>query len=85
MHKTLMQPPVRREALRERDRLDLADDLQAYARETPAQRIGLALALMQMARKLAQGTGATWVKSPPDDLAEKAERYIAPLRRLKAG
>ena len=80
-----MQPPVRREALRERDRLDLEDDLDAHARETPAQRIGMALALMQMARKLAQGTGAAWIKSPQDDLEEKADRYIAPLRRLKAG
>jgi hypothetical protein len=74
--------PVRREALRDRQLLDEADEMDAHARGTPSERLGLALALSDLARKLARGAGSRWVEEGSADLESKSALYVAPLRAL---
>jgi hypothetical protein len=75
-----MIPPVRRDALREREALDEADEAEAYARESSSERLAMALELSDVTRALAESVGARWVTEPVLDLEEKAELYVAPLR-----
>jgi hypothetical protein len=72
--------PVRREALREREALDEADEMDACARETPSERLAMTIELSEITRALAEAVGAPWVTEPPDDLEQKAQAYAAPLR-----
>jgi hypothetical protein len=74
--------PVRRDALRDRELLDEADELEAYARSTPSERLALALALSDLTRKLAKGAGSRWIDEGSADLETKAALYVAPLRAL---
>jgi hypothetical protein len=74
--------PFRREALRAREALDEADEVEAYARETPSERLALVIELSDLARSLAEAVGAPWVTETVDDLEEKARLYALPLRVL---
>ena len=74
--------PVRREALREREALDEADERMAYERESPSERLALTIELCDLTRALAEAVGASWVVEPDDDLAERARLYARPLRAL---
>lgn len=74
--------PMKREALRERARLDEVDEAELYERETPEQRFLVGLELSELARKCARAAGSDWVLAPPYDLPDKARRYAEPLRRL---
>jgi hypothetical protein len=75
-------PPVRREALRERQALDEADEAAAYARETVGERLAMAIELSDLTRSLAEAVGAPWVTEPVDDLGDKSRLYAAPLHAL---
>jgi hypothetical protein len=75
-------PPVRREALRERQALDQVDELEAFAHETLGERLALTIELSDLSRALAEAVGASWVTQPVDDLGDKARLYAAPLRAL---
>jgi hypothetical protein len=75
-------PPVRRDALRERQALDEADEAAAYARETVGERLAMAIELSDLTRSLAEAVGAPWVTDAVDDLEDKARLYAAPLRAL---
>jgi hypothetical protein len=74
--------PVRRETLREREALDEADEAVAYAHETPADRLAVAIELSDLTRSLAEAVGAPWLADLRDDLGDKARLYAAPLRAL---
>lgn len=77
-----MIPPFRREALRERARLDEADDADVYERTTPSERIERSLELSELARELAHAVGNTWTAHASADIEEKASRYVAPMRMV---
>jgi hypothetical protein len=77
-----MIPPVRREALRQREALDEADERMAHERESPSERLALTIELSDLTRALAEAVGAPWVSEPADDLGEKARLYARPLRAL---
>lgn len=75
-----MQLPFRRDALRERARLDEADEAEAYARTTPDERIERCLELSELACDLAESVGGAWVGEAGASLEENAQLYVAPLR-----
>ena len=75
--------PVRREALRERQALDEADELAQHARETISDRLAMAIELSELTRALAVAVGAPWVAEAVDDLEDKARLWAAPLRALE--
>jgi len=77
-----MLSPIRRQALRERERLDWKDERAAAAEESPEDRVQLALELAEVARTIAEAAGAAWAVAPPDDLLDKAHRYSRALRAL---
>jgi hypothetical protein len=72
--------PLRRDALRERTRLDEADEADAYARTTPSERIERSLELSELARQLARAVGSAWTEQAGTGLEEKARLYVAPMR-----
>jgi len=74
--------PVRREALGERELLDAADEMEARTHGTPSERLLMALALSELARKLARGAGSRWIEEGYADLETKSALYVAPLRAL---
>lgn len=77
--------PIKRAQLSQLAEREAADDAATFAQETPGRRLRITLALIAATRKLAQAAGADWIVSPAYDLDEKAGRYIAPLRKAKAG
>ncbi len=78
-----MIPPVRRDALAKRALRDEEDERTESDKETPTERLELALELSELAREAAESVGADWIVSPPADLPEKARLYALPLRLLK--
>ena len=74
--------PLRRDALRERDRLDEADEDAAFARSTPSQRLELSVELSDVTRSLAESVGSAWVSEAGMALENKARLYVTPLRAL---
>ena len=72
--------PFRREALRERARLDEADEADAYEHTTPSERIERSLELSELARELARAVGSAWTEQASASLEEKARVYVAPMR-----
>ena len=72
--------PFRRDALRERARLDEADEAEAYARTTPDERIERCLELSELSRELAESVGGAWIGEASASLEEKAHLYVVPLR-----
>ncbi|HZF47527.1 MAG TPA: hypothetical protein VE093_02695 [Polyangiaceae bacterium] len=74
--------PLRRDALRERDRLDEADEDAAFARSTPSQRLELSVELSDVMRSLAESVGSAWVSDASMALENKARLYVTPLRAL---
>jgi hypothetical protein len=81
-HSAPMILPVRRDALRERERLDEQDDMAAHAHGTPSERLAMALGLSDLVRKLARSAGSRWVEAGSADLETKSALYVAPLRAL---
>jgi hypothetical protein len=77
--------PIKRTHLSQLAEREADDDAAAFAQETPGRRLHITLALIAATRKLAQAAGADWIVTPAYDLDEKASRYIAPLRKAKAG
>jgi hypothetical protein len=74
--------PFRRDALREKNRLDEADEDEVCARMTPSERLERSLELSNMARELAESVGASWTQEASASLEEKARLYVAPMRAL---
>jgi hypothetical protein len=74
--------PFRRDALRERARLDEADEADAYEHTTPSERIERSLELSELARELARAVGGAWTEQASAGLAEKARVYVAPMRAV---
>jgi len=72
--------PFRRDALRERARLDEADEADAYEHTTPSERIERCLELSELARELASAVGSAWTKYASAGLEDKARIYVAPMR-----
>lgn len=72
--------PFRREALRERARLDEADEADAYEHTTPSERIERSFELSELARELARAVGSEWTEQASVALEEKARVYVAPMR-----
>jgi hypothetical protein len=72
--------PFRPERLRERAELDELDELTQARGESPAERLLMALELAELGRELADAANAPWIRSPPDDLGQKARIYASPLR-----
>jgi len=79
-----MQLPIKRAQLSQRTESDEDDEAKAFAAETPERRVALAIALIELTRKLGKAANAGWVSAPRHDLAEKALRYVAPLRKVKS-
>jgi hypothetical protein len=77
-----MIPPVRREALRERENLDEADEYRTAEGESVSERLAMAIELSDLTRSLAESVAAPWVVEPAKDLEERARLYAAPLRLL---
>jgi hypothetical protein len=73
--------PFDRSRLRERNALDLAQEIEEARTRSPAERLEQTLELSELTRALAQATGA----EVPDDLAEKARLYAEPLRVAARG
>lgn len=78
-----MKPPINRAQLGRFSEKEAEDEATAFAQETPERRLAVALALIQMTRKLAKAASADWIVSPSYDLDEKARMYVAPLRKAK--
>ena len=74
--------PLRRDALKERGRLDEADEDAAFARSTPSQRLELSVEISDVTRSLAESVESTWVSEASMALESKAHLYVAPLRAL---
>ena len=74
--------PFRREALRERARLDEADEADAYQRTTLSERIERSIELSELARELACAVGSSWTEQASAGLDEKARLYVAPMRAV---
>jgi hypothetical protein len=72
--------PFRRDALRERARLDEADEADAYEHTTPSERIERSLELSELAGELARAVGSEWTEQAGAALEEKARLYVAPMR-----
>lgn len=70
--------PLRRERMAERSRLDAIEERAANLRETPAERLMLALELSDLTRGLAASASVAWVRQPRS-LEGKARLYVAPL------
>jgi hypothetical protein len=75
--------PLRREALRDRARLDEADEATAYEQMTPSQRIERSLELSELAAELARAVGGAWVDQARVGLQEKMRLYVAPMRAAR--
>jgi hypothetical protein len=74
--------PFRRDALRERARLDAADEAEAFEQTTPSERIERSLELSELAHELACAVGSAWTEQASASLEEKARLYVAPLRAV---
>jgi hypothetical protein len=74
--------PFRREALRERTRLDEVDEADAHDQTTPSERIERCLELSDLARELAGAVGSAWIEQASASIEEKARIYVAPLRAV---
>ena len=74
--------PFDRKRLRERNRLDEAEDRADAAQRSPPERVELSLELSQLVRDLSLATGAEEPADERADLAAKARLYAAPLRVL---
>jgi hypothetical protein len=72
--------PLRVDRLAARTELDELDELAQARAESPEQRLELALELADLSRELAEAAAAAWTRSPAYDLADKAARYVSPLR-----
>ena len=70
--------PLRRERMAERSRLDELEERAASRRESPSERLTLALELSDLSRDLAAAAGAGWL-GRPRLLAGKARLYVGPL------
>ena len=70
--------PLRRERLAERSRLDELEERAASRRESPSERLTLALELSDLSRDLAAAACAGWL-GRPRPLEEKARLYVDPL------
>ena len=68
--------PFNRDHLRERNAIDLVDEIEEARRWSPAERVAQTLELSRLVQALAQAVGL----EEPDDLAEKAHLYVEPLR-----
>jgi len=75
--------PFRRAALRDRARLDEADEADAYERTTPSERIERSLEMSELARELAHAVGSAWTEQAGAGLEEKARLYVAPMRAVR--
>jgi hypothetical protein len=75
--------PLRRDALKERDLLDEADEDAAFTRSTPSQRLELSVEISDVTRSLAESVGSDWVSEASMGLENKACLYVAPLRALR--
>ena len=74
-----MALPLRRERMAERSRIDELEERATNLRETPSERLMLALELADLTRDLAESASAAWVRQPRP-LEGKARLYVAPLR-----
>ena len=74
--------PFRRDALRERARLDEADEADAYEQTTPSERIERSLELSELARELADAVSSAWTDQASAGLEEKARLYVAPMHAV---
>jgi hypothetical protein len=72
--------PFDRARLRERNRLDEAEERREVAAMTPSRRVVEGLALSEIARDIGRAANAAWLEA--DDLEESARLYAAPLRLL---
>lgn len=70
--------PLRRERMAERSRLDVLEERAAILRESPSERLMLALELSDLSRDLATSASAAWILQPRP-LDGKAQIYVAPL------
>jgi|HubBroStandDraft_4_1064222.scaffolds.fasta_scaffold356923_2 hypothetical protein len=68
--------PFDRDRLRERNAIDLAQEIEEARRRSTPERFEQTLELSELVRALAEATGV----EVPDDLAEKARLYAEPLR-----
>jgi len=68
--------PFDRDRLRERNAIDLAQEIEEAQRRSTPERFEQTLELSELVRALAEATGV----EVPDDLAEKARLYAEPLR-----
>lgn len=74
--------PFRRDALRERARLDDADEAAVYDHTTPTERIERCLELSELARELAVAVGSAWTEHASASLKEKARLYVSPMHAV---
>ena len=72
--------PFDRDAMKERNRRDEADAAEQARRRQPGEGLRQALELSDHVRLRASACDAAWILCPPDDLADKAQRY--PVRVL---
>ena len=70
--------PLRREQMAERSRLDESEEHTASLRESPSERLMLAIELSDLSRDLAVSASAEWLRHPRP-LDGKAQFYVAPL------
>jgi hypothetical protein len=73
--------PLNRAAMKERNLLDERDAAEQVRERPRGDGLRQTLELSDFARARAEACGADWVRSPPDDLADKARRY--PVRVLR--
>jgi hypothetical protein len=73
-------PPVRRKALRERERLDTADERALALEESPEERLLLCLELSDFARDVHDSASFGGGIGLCDDREQKARLYVLPLR-----
>lgn len=78
-----VETPFDRQALGERNRLDLIEEIDEARRHTPAERVRMALDLARLCYRLGR---AGFVETPPEverrQLEEKARIYARPLTLL---
>jgi hypothetical protein len=70
--------PLRRERMAERSQLDALDERTASLRESPSERLMLALELSDLTRELAASASAAWLREPRP-LEWKTRIYVLPL------
>ena len=69
--------PFDRERLKQRNALDVADELQASAGQTPSEKLLATIDLSEVVRELAAAAGS---QPETSDLELKSHLYVRPLR-----